>query len=170
MNSNQPRSYQALIYLLIVATIVSGLLAGGTIDRFIVQFPAFRQIDISYWAVYSRHADLGNGFYLYPPEAIIPLICLVIAAYLVSGKNEAIKPLRLPVYISLFLSLSGLFFTIFAAPVMLSVKNMPDNPVMLKQAFEDFYFWSGFRGIAQILLFFSCLWGFGRIMKTNLPV
>jgi hypothetical protein len=56
--------------LLILSTFVSGLLAGGNIDRAFVAMPAWQQIGATSWAEFSRHADLGNGLILYPAEAL----------------------------------------------------------------------------------------------------
>jgi hypothetical protein len=56
--------------LLIAAAFVSGLLAGGNIDRAFVAMPAWQEVGATNWAEFSRHADLGNGMWLYPIEAI----------------------------------------------------------------------------------------------------
>src|SRR4051812_41277262 len=56
--------------LLFAATFVSGLLAGGDIDRALVAMPAWQQTGATAWADFSRHADLGNGLVLYPLEAV----------------------------------------------------------------------------------------------------
>jgi hypothetical protein len=166
---NQKENVQALPtsfrYLIILATILSGWLAGATVERFIVEFPAFRRIDIICWGNYTRHADLGNGIFFYPPLAIVPFFCLVIAVIIIIRYRSSAVYIRPALYISLFLSFMGLFFTFFAAPVMLTVAHMPNNPDLLKNSLDNFYFWSLFRGIAQVLLFFSCLWAFGITMK-----
>ena len=56
--------------LLVAATLVGGLLAGANVDRALVAMPAWQQVGPESWAAFSRHADLGNGFVLYPVEAV----------------------------------------------------------------------------------------------------
>jgi hypothetical protein len=41
--------------LLIAATVLSGLLAGGNVDRAIVAMPAWEQVGAAAWAEFSRH-------------------------------------------------------------------------------------------------------------------
>src|SRR6185437_1220128 len=129
-----------LRYSLAISAVMSGWLAGVSIDRYIIQFPAFMHLNIMNWAEYSRHADLGNGIYVYPPEAIIPFLALLVS-FIIILVSKKLNILLLPVSIALALSTAGLFFTIFAAPVMLGVRDMPNDPVLLQQAFDRFHFW-----------------------------
>ena len=165
-NEANPKSLKFLTIALTIAAIISGWLAGSSIDRYFVQFPAFMHINIINWAEYSRHADLVNGLYLYPPEAIIPFLLLLISCIIIL-MNKQLNSLRLPVLLALLLSATGLFFTIFAAPVMLSVRNMPNDPVLLQEAFDKFHYWSGFRGIVQVLAFFPALWAMVRAYRMK---
>jgi hypothetical protein len=66
--------------LLIAATLVSGSLVGGNIDRAFVAMPAWQEVGAVAWAEFSRHADLRNGLILYPLEAIGGAILTVSAA------------------------------------------------------------------------------------------
>lgn len=81
--------------------------------------------------------------------------------------NTHLMRLRLPVSLALILSAAGLFFTIFAAPIMLGIKNMPNDPALLQQAFDRFHFWGGLRAIVQVLAFFPALWAFGTVYEMN---
>ena len=45
--------------LILGAAILDGFLAGGNVDRIIVQMPAWRRVGVRAWAEYSRKADLG---------------------------------------------------------------------------------------------------------------
>ena len=47
--------------VLVLAILLSGLLAGGDIDRAFVAMPAWQQVGAVAWAEFSRHADLGNA-------------------------------------------------------------------------------------------------------------
>jgi hypothetical protein len=56
---------------------VSGVLAGGVVDRVVVGAPAWHELGAEAWAEYGRHADLGYGLVVYPIEAVggaLPII------------------------------------------------------------------------------------------------
>ncbi len=163
---NKRRNVSFLTYVLGTVALFAGWLAGGSIDRYVVQVPAFRHLNIIQWGEYSRHADLGNGLFLYPAEAITPFLLLIIS-FIIVLMNKQLRSLKLPVSLALLLSTAGLFFTIFAAPVMLGIRTMPNDPVLLQQAFDKFHFWGGLRAIVQVLAFFPALWAFGRIYSIN---
>ena len=50
--------------------LLTGLLAGGVVDRAIVGGPAWQELGAQAWAQYSRLADLGAGLLAYPIEGI----------------------------------------------------------------------------------------------------
>ncbi|MGZ5830049.1 MAG: hypothetical protein ACXWJW_16115 [Xanthobacteraceae bacterium] len=125
--------------LLIAATLVSGWLAGGNIDRAFVAMPAWQQVGAVAWAEFSRHADLGNGLILYPLEAFGGAL-LTLAAALGLHFERGIS--RLTVFTldaAFLLAAAGLGFTIKAAPVMLGIRGGTDA-TMLQGAFEDFWY------------------------------
>lgn len=66
--------------LLAAATLVSGILAGGVVDRVIVGGPAWHELGAGAWAAYSRYADLGNGLVAYPVEAIGGALLIIAGA------------------------------------------------------------------------------------------
>ena len=66
--------------LLLRATLVSGILAGGVVDRVVVGGPAWHELGAEAWAAYSRHADLGNGLVAYPVQAIGGALLIISAA------------------------------------------------------------------------------------------
>jgi hypothetical protein len=143
--------------LLIGATVLSGLLAGGNVDRAIVAMPSWEQVGAPAWAEFSRHADLGNGLVLYPLEAIgaFLLIALTVGSLYV---DRAVKAnIMLPLYAAVVLAAVGLLCTFKAAPIMLSVAHLND-PTSLRQALDGFRFWGDIRGTAQVLAFFATVW------------
>lgn len=66
--------------LLVAATVLGGILAGGVIDRVVVGGPAWHQLGAEAWAQYSRRADLGTGLVAYPIEGIGTALLLIAAA------------------------------------------------------------------------------------------
>src|SRR4051812_1808820 len=107
-------------FLLSAASIFLGFLAGENIERLIVGFPSWQHIGILVWAEYSRHADLGNGIFVYPIEAIGSFLLLIAASIIVVQNKPIDKSLSIPVHFASFFAALGLVFTFFAGPFMLS--------------------------------------------------
>jgi hypothetical protein len=59
--SSEVRRLRMAHRLLFVATILSAILAGITVDRYFIQRPAFEHVGMVAWGEYSRHADLSRG-------------------------------------------------------------------------------------------------------------
>src|SRR6266700_2880355 len=126
--------------LLIAACILSGLLTGSDTERYIVQLPAWHHLDVRIWGEFSRHADLENGLFLYPFEAIGNFAFLPGSSILVFVNKEKLQRAAIPVYASAVLSIIGLILTFFAAPVMLSVRGIGNDIITLQHAFNKFYY------------------------------
>ncbi len=155
---NSTGTIARLRFLLAAGCILSGWLAGGNVDRYIVEFPSWQHAGVLSWAAYSRHADLGNGVFFYPFEAIGSFILLLACSLIVMKKQALLGRIVLPVHFATIFSIAGLVLTFFAAPVMLGLKTIGDDTGLLQQAFHKFYFWSFYRAIAQVLSFFFCVW------------
>jgi hypothetical protein len=161
------KTAKQLQFLLTAAVMFSGFLAGGNLDRYIVQVPGFRHISVLTWAQYSRHADLGNGMVLYPLEAVGGFVLFVVSAVLVFTHKNFFKRPAMPVYAAAILSALGLFFTIFAAPIMLGLRTINSDQLLLQNAFDRFHFWGMFRAVAQIFSFFAGVIALQRMPGTT---
>src|SRR5450631_3814497 len=104
--------------LLIATTVLSGLLAGGNVDRAIVAMPAWEQVGAAAWAEFSRHADLGNGLVLYPLEAIGAFLLIVLTTVSLYLDRAAKASIMLPLCGAVVLAAAGLLCTLKAAPLM----------------------------------------------------
>jgi len=71
------------------------------------------------------------------------------------------------IYTSTCFALAGLGLTIFAAPYLISVWSMPDDPILLQQQFNHFHFWGLFRAVAQILSFFTCVFALSKVFELE---
>ena len=60
--------------LIVAVTALGGISAGTTLDRSIVELPAWRRVGAVPWAAYSRQADLKNGLAWYAPLGFAMLI------------------------------------------------------------------------------------------------
>ena len=153
--------------LLIGATLLSGLLAGATLDRLVVQMPAWRRVGSRPWAAYSRHADLGNGLLLYPVEAIGGAIFSIAAAIACHRDAAVPRSAEAALWVAVAAALGGLLATTQAAPRMLGLRKLGDDPVALQRAFEGFDRWGAVRGALQMLVFLSNLWAVAGILRSR---
>src|SRR6266545_2975747 len=87
--------------LLIAATLLGGLLAGGNVNRNLVHMPAWRQVGALAWATFSRHADLGlNGMIVYPLEGIGGAVITIAAALASPFERTAPRAAAVPLYLA----------------------------------------------------------------------
>ena len=107
--------------LLAAATFLSGILAGGAVDRAIVGGPAWHALGASVWAQYSRLADLGSGLVAYPIEGIGSALLIIATAISSHFDRAAARAVWLPLYFAVAFSIIGLLLTVKAAPIMLSL-------------------------------------------------
>jgi hypothetical protein len=152
--------------LLVAATLVGGLLAGGDADRELVAMPAWQQVGPEGWAAFSRHADLGNGLLLYPLEAIGGTLLILGAALSMRRNQTAPRAAVVAIWTASVLALFGLALTLKAAPTMLGIKATAD-PQALRAAFEGFHFWGGLRSVCQVLAFFVMLLALGALVAKK---
>jgi hypothetical protein len=155
-----PRTRLALI----AATLLSGLLAGGNVDRAFVAMPAWQKVGATAWAEFSRHADLGNGLILYPVEAFGGFLLTLAAAVSFYFDRTADRSAAWPLVTATVLCAGGLAFTVMAAPIMLGIRGT-DDPAMLQAAFEGFWSWGNLRAACQISAFVLQLWALAVLAR-----
>ena len=145
--------------LLVVAILIGGLLAGFNLDRSLVHNPAWRELGAQAWAAYSLHADLSyRAAALYPFLGIGEALVSVAAAISFWRSGGRSRPAALPVHGGALFAVSGLLMTLLAAPNMLSIPRLANDPAGLANALAGFIFWGDIRGALQILAFFVNLW------------
>jgi hypothetical protein len=143
--------------LLTIATVLNGWLAGGDIYRYVVEVPAWRRLNILDWSEYSRYADLRNGLFLFPIEALGGFIPLLLASIMAYKSKAVYLNISLPIYTAGFFSLAGLILTGFAAPIMMSLWTTASDPIVVQSIFDRFHFLGFWRTIAQVMAFFACI-------------
>jgi hypothetical protein len=126
--------------------------------------PAWRKVGVQAWAAYSRHADLENGFFLYPIEAIGGAVFTIAAAVSFQFDSTAPASPILPICLSVALVLAGLLATVKAAPIMMSVRRISDDTSALQKAFNGFRRWGNVRGVFQILAFLANIWALVAVL------
>jgi hypothetical protein len=120
--------------------------------------PAWEEVGALAWATYSREADLGNGLILYSLEGIGGAILTIAAAVAFYFDRAAPRSAAVPIYAAVVLVVGGLLATTQAAPIMLSLREIGDDPAALQRAFEGFNWWGKVRAVFQVLAFGANLW------------
>jgi hypothetical protein len=143
--------------LLASATLLSGILTGSVIDRVVVGGPAWHELGAESWVQYSRHADLGNGLFAYPLEALGSAVLVVAATLSNYFDGNANRTLTISLYCAVTFSVFGLILTAKAAPIMLGLAS-PQPAAAVQFAFDEFFFWGLYlRGAADIAAFVASI-------------
>ena len=149
--------------LLLAATVVAGILAGGVVDRVIVGGPAWHELGAYAWMQYSRRADLGRGLVVYPVEGIGAALLVIAATVSNHFDRTAPRGVTTPLLSAVTLSVVGLLITVKAAPIMLAL-GAPQSDAALKNAFDQFYWWGLYlRGSVDTLVFLANVWALSRL-------
>jgi len=151
-----------LIALLALATAVNGLLAGLNVDTALVKLPTRRRIGAVAYATFARGNDLGNGLVVYPLLGIGATLLTVLATALAFVERSPMEVLLLLSLASL-LSILHTFATTRAAPVMLSLKDTPDDEALLTAKLDRFAHWHTVRATFQVLAFFVLVWALALV-------
>jgi hypothetical protein len=144
-----------------LALIVVEQLLGTVVDslnRTLVEMPAWRHLGVQAWAAFSRGADLGNGTILYPLAGIGSLALVLAAAIVFRLGRRRPWSVAIPVYVSALLAVCVMLTTSQAAPIMLSLHRIGNDPRALEQAFEGFYRWDSIRAVVGMLEGFFEIW------------
>ena len=144
-------------FLIAFAVVINGLLAGLNVDTALVKLPARKRIGALAYATFARGNDLGNGLVVYPILGIGAALFTVLATVIAYLEHSSMGPLLLLSLASL-LSLLHTFATTRAAPIMLSIKDAPDDEALLRVKLDRFARWHAVRATFQVLTFFVLLW------------
>lgn len=151
--------------LVVAATLQSGVLAGGIIDRVIVGGPAWHELGAQAWAQFSRQADLGTGLVAYPVEGIGATLLILAAALSNYFDSNGRRGVSLPLYFAAAFSIASLILTAKAAPVMLSLAS-PQNAAAVERAFNEFFVWGLYlRGFVDTLAFIALVWALSNLHR-----
>ena len=151
-----------LISLLALATAVNGLLAGLNVDTALVKLPARRRIGAVAYATFARGNDLGNGLVVYPLLGIGAALLTVLVTAVAYIELSPMEVLLLLTMASL-LSILHTFATTRAAPVMLSLKDTPDDEAILTTKLDRFARWHTIRATFQVVAFFVLVWALALV-------
>ena len=145
------------VFLIASASAINGLLSGLNMDTALVKLPARRRIGAVVYATFARGNDLGNGLVVYPLLGIGAALLTVLATAVAYIERSPMEVLLL-LSIASLLSVLHSFATTRAAPVMLSIKDAPDDQAILTAKLDRFAHWHAVRATFQVLAFFVLLW------------
>ena len=131
--------------LIVVQQVLENII--GTMNRTLVEMPAWRHLGVEAWAAFSRGADLGNGRIIYPIAGIGGLALILAAAIVFRTGKRRPWFVAIPVYGSALMAICVMLTTTQAAPVMLSLHRIGNDPRALQRAFEGFYRWDSIRAV-----------------------
>ncbi len=140
--------------LMLLAEIVTGVLAGASLDKSLVQLPARHRMGIVGFAAFSRANDLGNGLYVYPIFGIGAAL-LTISAALAAFLQGTPLAHTWPLYISALLAVLHSVTTTRAAPNMLSLRDTTSDEATLTESLNRFAKWHNVRAVLQLLNFIT---------------
>ena len=153
--------------LFAAATFLTGILAGGVVDRVIVGGPAWHELGAQAWAQYSRLADLGAGLVAYPIEGIGATLLTLAAAVSHYVEGRRARDATIALYSASTLSVAGLLLTTRAAPVMLNLASLQTEDAV-RHAFGQFFLWGLYlRGTAEVLAFIALIWALSTLHRSQ---
>ena len=147
----------------IVATALSGIVAGTSLDTRLVQLSAWHRVGVEPWAVYTRE-ELRNSLLWYPPLGIGTTLVNIAAAVAVHRDRKVSRSEALPSRAVALLSIGHLLASAKATPNMLRVRQT-DDPDTLQEALEGFTRWHQVRTGLDTLTFAAHLWSLASIFK-----
>jgi hypothetical protein len=152
---------------MLAAVAFNAIVASVGLDRLIVQMPAWRQVGVQ--ALGNLQPTRGSPK-LYPIAAFGGAALSLAAVVKVRRDRTASRAARLAVYTTATFDTLGLLVTTQAAPYMLSLHTIGDDPPALQHAFAGFDRWGGIRAAVQILAFAANLWSLvGVTAPRRLP-
>ena len=147
----------ALSLLIVLAIIFNGMLSGASLEASLVKLLARKRTGARAYAIFARGADLGNGLWVYPIWAVMSAL-LVFAATVLSFVRGSGSALSFVLLAASAASILHFVATSQAAPVMLSIRNAPDDESVLGAKLDAFARWHAVRAVFQVLAFLVLLW------------
>lgn len=160
------RVLRVMLFLIVADMLLGGIAAA--LNRTLVEMPAWQHLGPEAWATFSRMADLGNGEILYPLVGIGGTLSVLAAAVVFRFTSRRPWSVALPLYGTALMAVCGLLITTQAAPIMLSLHRIGDDPIALRQAFEGFYRWDSIRAVFGALG--SCFEIWALVALLSVPV
>jgi hypothetical protein len=153
----------------LIFTIVGQLLGtvADSLNRTIVEMPAWRELGARAWATFSLRADLGNGTTLYPLAGIGGTLLILGAAIAFRMSPQRPWSVAIPLYGAALMAICVMLTTTQAAPIMLSLRRIGNDPVAVQQAFNGFYKWDSIRAVFGALEGCAEIWALVALLSMR---
>ena len=149
------------------ATVLGGLVAGMAFDRSAVQFNAWWHVGATSWAAFTREADLGRGFILYPIIGIGALALCIGAAIAFRLTRPAASSAAIPIYAAAVLSVAALIVTQQAlAPHVLALRSINGDLAALQLTFEKVAKWWIIKTVLHMMTFAANIWALAALDRN----
>jgi hypothetical protein len=146
------------VILMLAATVFTGLLAGASLDKSLVQLPVRRRLGAIAFADFSRTNDLGNGLIFYPMLGVGAALLTIVAALAAVLAGTPLAQ-AWPLYVAALLALLHTFTTTRAAPNMLILRQLTNHDETKSAAALDrFARWHNIRAVVILLNFVVLVW------------
>jgi hypothetical protein len=158
--------------LAVVAALSTGLLAGVTVNRALVQLPTWERIGLIPWANFTRAENVGLESVFYPVLGLAALL-LTLAAAIAFRLDRGTRGSRgFPIYSAAVLVVAWAVVTRgVLVPAMFSLRVAGNDTIELQGIFLTVVRWSRVNDILHVLTFGLNLWGLidvSSISNTNL--
>jgi hypothetical protein len=158
------RTYRVVFACVVTALVMA--VVGDDLNRTLVEMPAWRVVGPQAWAAFSRHADLGAGHTIYPILGIGGMLLSVAAAIVFHFSPRRPLAAAIPIYGWACANIGVMVLTIFAAPIMLNVPGLGDDPVALARVFAGFAYWDGIRAVVGTVGDCAAIWALVALLRT----
>ena len=146
------------------AALFGGLLAGVTVNRALVQLPAWRRIGVVAWADFTRAENTGIGTIVYPALGLAALLLTIGTAVAFRFDRDKRGARSLPIYASAVLAITWALVTrVVLVPTMFALKTAGDNAVELQQIFLRVARGSAVNDVLHVVTFTLSLWALAAL-------
>ena len=153
--------------LLVAATVLNGILAGGSLIKSVVELPARRIIGLPAMAAFHRAADLQTGFLIYPALGLgAPALTIALGTTFALDRGVSTTAASFA-YFTAALSAAHVFATTRAAPNLLILRSGIPEETVLGQVYRGFTQWQTVRAILQVATFLAVVLALASLLPAG---
>lgn len=157
---------QVFIWLVAIAVVVHGLMAGISFDVATVKLPTRKRIGVMAYAEFARGNDMGNGIVVYPSIAILALV-LVAATAVTAFSMRVSEAVGLPIVVACGGSVAHFLCTAKAAPNILSLRTVTNDEEFVARTLDAFATWHAYRALLQFVTCVALVWALIAVGHTT---
>lgn len=140
----------------VLATTLTGMLCGASLDQSIKQLPARHIIGMKAYSAYAKAADLKNGVPWYAVLGISAALASIITA-IFACIHHSPTPIAIPLYLAGVFAICHSICTSQAAPTYHAQKKISDDNALVK-IFDKFERIQTLRSVFISLNFLCFIW------------